>query len=222
MKVIDIINEEPLTRVNRGGRDDSGTAGVAGAAAAGAVAADRVKGKSGQTVSKEIGKDITTAKRFVRKYRGDQEALRVLSKIAPTALRRGALRSIPLAGIVIGGYFAGQQLAKGSVAGAAQEFLAGLGSVWTAVPLTVNLIVRDMYDQVYMDPDSPDSFVSYEQDLIQDPSGTADRLANLARVVTSAMGRAFDDLYSWGTEQGLVDSDEKKRYLATRKAAIGH
>lgn len=197
MKVIDIINEEPLNRTARMGRDDSGTAGVAGAAAAAGVAADRTKGASGKSVSKEIGRDLALTTRFARKYRGEPVLLKVLARVMPLALKRGALKSIPLAGAIIGGYFAAQQLAKGSVGGAALEIASSVGSLWTSVPLTALIIARDVYDQVFMDPARPDAFVSVEQDMIQDPEGTTKRLGMIKDVIVSTIGDGLKDLQAW-------------------------
>jgi len=197
MKVIDIINEEPLDRRPRMGRDDSALAGVAGATAAGGIAADRIKDARGKTVSKQVGRELALTSRFARKYRGQPVLLKVLSRVMPLALKRGALKSIPLAGAIIGGYFAAQQLAKGSVGGAALEIASSVGSLWTSVPLTALIIARDVYDQVYMDPAKPDAFVSVEQDMIQDPKGTTERLAMIKDVIVDTIGDGLKDLQSW-------------------------
>lgn len=222
MKVIDIINEEPLDRTMRGSRDDSTLAGIAGGAAVAAGASDHVKGKSGKTVGKELGAVKDTTKRFVRRYRGTGALTATLAKILPQAAKKATLKSIPLAGWLISGYFAGQQLAKGDYTGAGLELASGLGSMITVLPATAVIIARDVYDSVYMDPAKPDAYVSLEQDMIRDPAGTQARLKELAGFIETMISSKLDDLAAWSQEKGLTQSDDRKRYLARRKETLGY
>jgi len=223
MKVIDIINEAPLNRDFRSDdRSASTLAGATGAAATAAAAADHVKGKSGKTVSKDIGAVKNTTQRFVRRYRGDAATAAILAKILPQAAKKTALKSIPLAGWLISGYFAGQQLAKGDVTGAGLELVSGLGNMLTAIPMTAVILARDCYDQAFMDPANPDAYVSVEQDYAKDQEGTTKRLEQLTTAVRNILGRSIDDLAAWSQDQGLTQSEDKKRYLARRKETLGY
>ena len=220
MKVIDIILEEPLKRDLRGGRRDSDAedaiaAGTAAAAGAGLA----VKNRAGVAAAAD---SVKVGGRFVRRYRGDVVLVKALAKVLPAALKKGALKSIPLAGILVGAYFAGQQLAHGSVGGAALEIASSLGSAWTAVPATVWIIARDVYDQMYMDPDKPDAFVSVELDLIKDPQGTKERLEFLKKVITKIVGDKLDALEQWAKSKGSNEPDaDRKAYDAHKAAVLG-
>lgn len=218
MKVIDVILEEPLNRTVRGGRDDSTAAGVAGGAAATGVVvaknADKIPG---------VKRGVKVAGRFIRKYRGDAILTKALARVLPQALKQGALKSIPLAGIIISGYFAGQQLAKGSITGAAIEIASSLGSAWTSIPATIWIITRDMYDQMYQDPDNPDAFVSVEEDLIRDPEGTKERLNFLKRVITKVVTDNLESVQKWAStkKDQQEPSSARKEYEEHRRRVLG-
>jgi len=214
MKVIDIINEAPVERTWRGGRDDSALAGAAGAGAAGVAVAT----KNRQSVA-AAADSLKVGGRFVRRYRGDTLLLNALAKVLPAALKKGALKAIPLAGIIIGGYFAAQQLAKGSIGGAALELGSSIGSAWTAVPATVWVIARDVYDQMYMDPADPDAFVSIELDLIKDPAGTKERLEFLRQVITKVVSDKLTAVQQWAAtnKDKQEPSSARKSYDASKR-----
>ncbi len=108
----------------------------------------------------------------------DDAFKRLLARALPTMVGKGALKSIPLAGAVIGVAFAVDRLVKGDVPGAGLELVSGVGSLVTAIPTTAYQAARDLYGEYYTHKESGDPAV-LEYDLAQDPPGTETRIKNL-------------------------------------------
>ena len=103
----------------------------------------------------------------------------LLKKTMPVLFSKGLLKSIPVAGAVIGVAFGIQRLLKGDVPGAGIELVSGIGSLLTAIPATAYQAARDLYGEYYTHADSGDPAV-LEYDAAQDPQGTEQRVKELS------------------------------------------
>jgi hypothetical protein len=92
----------------------------------------------------------------------------------PQLLTNGLLKSIPLAGPVIGTAFGINSLIKGDTVGAALEIGSSFGSMLTAIPAIAYIAARDMYSEYYTGEDG--KLVTVEADLLDDPAGTKTRI----------------------------------------------
>jgi hypothetical protein len=113
---------------------------------------DFVKGKAIDVAEKTLIKATATkvGKDVIKK-----SAIKTLGK----TIGKGALKSIPILGAVIGAGFAIGRLIDGDPVGAGIEAASGLGSVVTSIPLTITNAARDVYKEVYgnfPDPTNPD------------------------------------------------------------------
>jgi hypothetical protein len=121
-----------------------------------------------------------TAKLAVRYTRmGDAALTELLKKTMPVLFRKGLLKSVPVAGAVIGVAFSIPYLLKGDVPGAGIELVSGVGSLLTAIPATAYQAARDLYNEYYTYEESGKSAV-LEYDLAQDPKGTEQRIQELS------------------------------------------
>lgn len=128
------------------------------------------------------GMDVVknTAKLALRYNRMADAALTdLLKKTMPVLFSKGLLKSIPVAGAVIGVAFGIQRLLKGDVPGAGIELVSGIGSLLTAIPATAYQAARDLYGEYYTHADSGAAAV-IEYDMAQDPKGTEQRIKDLS------------------------------------------
>ena len=110
----------------------------------------------------------------------------LLKKSMPVLFSKGLLKSIPVAGAVIGVAFGIQRLLKGDVPGAGIELVSGIGSLLTAIPATAYQAARDLYGEYYTHADSGDPAV-LEYDAAQDPKGTEQRVKELSAKIAAEL-----------------------------------
>jgi hypothetical protein len=110
---------------------------------------------------------------------GDVALTELLKKTMPVLFRKGLLKSVPVAGAVIGVAFSIPYLLKGDVPGAGIELVSGIGSLLTAIPATAYQAARDLYSEYYTYEESGKAAV-LEYDLAQDPKGTEQRIQELS------------------------------------------
>jgi hypothetical protein len=123
-------------------------------------------------------KDV--AKLALRYNRMADDALaRLLKRTMPLLVGKGLLKSVPVAGAVIGVAFGIDRLIKGDVPGAGIELVSGIGSLITAIPATAYQAARDLYGEYYTYQDTNKPAV-IEYDAAQDPQGTEQRVRELS------------------------------------------
>jgi hypothetical protein len=84
---------------------------------------------------------------------------KAIAKRVPKAVGSALGKSIPFLGAAIGVGFALSRLMDGDVVGAGLEAVSGIGSFATAIPATVALIAKDIYQDVYgIKPESDPQF----------------------------------------------------------------
>lgn len=110
----------------------------------------------------------------------------LLKKSMPILFSKGVLKSIPVAGAVIGVAFAIPRLIKGDLPGAGIELVSGIGSLLTAIPATAYQAARDLYGEYYTHADSGDPAV-LEYDTAQDPKGTEQRVKELSAKIAAEL-----------------------------------
>jgi len=116
----------------------------------------------------------------------DQALERLLAKMLPEMLMKGAFKSIPFVGLLIGVAFGIDRLIQGDVPGAGLEVVAGVGSLATAIPATAYQAARDLYGEYYMYEDTGKPAV-FEYDMANDPTGTEQRVKELAAKIAEQM-----------------------------------
>lgn len=121
----------------------------------------------------------------------EQQLAASLAKRLPELALKGALKSIPYAGAVIGVAFAINSLIQGDVLGAGLELAGGLGSVATAIPATSYQAAREMYSDYYTDEGGRKVIV--ETDAVQDPEGTKQRIAFLYNKIYTELKAKFTE-----------------------------
>ena len=96
-----------------------------------------------------------------------------IAKRVPKAVASAVGKSIPFLGAAIGVGFALSRLMDGDVVGAGLEAVSGIGSVATAIPATVALLAKDIYEDVYGIRPESDPLVAERMGLIQSETETA-------------------------------------------------
>jgi len=124
----------------------------------------------------EAVKDVA---KLALRHIADTELKQLLARELPKMLAKGALKSIPYVGILIGVVFGIDRLIKGDVPGAGIEVIAGTGGLATAIPATAYLAARDLYGEYYVHEGSGKPAI-FEYDMAADPEGTNKRVADLA------------------------------------------
>ena len=89
----------------------------------------------------EAVKDVA---KLALRHIADTELKQVLARELPKMLAKGALKSIPYVGALIGIVFGIERLIKGDVPGAGIEVVSGVGSLATAIPATAYQAARDL------------------------------------------------------------------------------
>ena len=72
-----------------------------------------------------------------------------IAKRLPKAALKGALKSIPGVGLLLGAGGALAALSEGDIVGAGLEAASGMGSALTAIPATAALTAKEVYEDVY-------------------------------------------------------------------------
>ena len=96
-----------------------------------------------------------------------------IAKRVPKAVASAVGKSIPFLGAAIGVGFALSRLMDGDVVGAGLEAVSGIGSFATAIPATVALIAKDIYEDVYGIRPESDPLVGERLGLIQSETEAA-------------------------------------------------
>lgn len=120
----------------------------------------------------------------------EQQLAATIAKRLPELALKGALKSIPYAGAVIGVAFAINSLIQRDVLGAGLELTAGLGSVATAIPATAYQAAREVYSDYYTEEGGRK--VTVEADAVQDPEGTKQRVDFLYNKIYTELKAKFD------------------------------
>jgi len=125
--------------------------------------------------TQQQGTDKLAAKALERQAKMNKQQLKAfLGGRLPQLLTKGLLKSIPLAGPVIGMAFGIKSLIKGDTVGAALEVGTSFGSLITAIPGIAYIAARDMYSEYYTGEDG--KLVTVEADMLDDPQGTKTRI----------------------------------------------
>jgi hypothetical protein len=125
----------------------------------------------------EAVKDVA---KLALRHIADTELKQLLARELPKMLAKGALKSIPYVGILLGVVFGIDRLIKGDVPGAGLEVVGGVGSLATAIPATAYQAARDLYGEYYVYEGSGKPAV-FEYDMAADPEGTQQRVRELAQ-----------------------------------------
>jgi hypothetical protein len=96
-----------------------------------------------------------------------------IAKRVPKAVASAVGKSIPFLGAAIGVGFALSRLMDGDVVGAGLEAVSGIGSFATAIPATVALIAKDIYEDVYGIKPESDPLVGERLGIIQSETEAA-------------------------------------------------
>jgi hypothetical protein len=96
-----------------------------------------------------------------------------IAKRVPKAVASAVGKSIPFLGAAIGVGFALSRLMDGDVVGAGLEAVSGIGSVATAIPATVALLAKDIYQDVYGIKPESDPLVGERMGIIQSETEAA-------------------------------------------------
>ena len=124
------------------GAKDLGSKAMGAAGKAGTWVKGLLPGKAGGAIAEKVaesgaGKSVAT------------KIATSLAKRIPKAMAGGVAKSIPFLGAAIGAGFAVSRLVQGDYVGAALEGVSGIGSAATAIPATVALMAKDVYQDVY-------------------------------------------------------------------------
>lgn len=95
---------------------------------------------------KELAKSVTPSERSVAA---------AIDKISPTLGQKVAGKSVPGLGLFVGGYFGYERAKQGDVSGAIKEVLSGTLGFLSSTALTADLVLGDVYNQVYGTDESP-------------------------------------------------------------------
>jgi len=96
-----------------------------------------------------------------------------IAKRVPKAVASAVGKSIPFLGAAIGVGFALSRLMDGDVVGAGLEAVSGIGSVATAIPATIALVAKDIYEDVYGIKPESDPLVGERLGIIQSETAAA-------------------------------------------------
>ena len=96
-----------------------------------------------------------------------------IAKRVPKAVASAVGKSIPFLGAAIGVGFALSRLMDGDVVGAGLEAVSGIGSFATAIPATIALVAKDIYQDVYGIKPESDPLVGERLGIIQSETTAA-------------------------------------------------
>ena len=160
----------------------------------------------------EAVKDV--AKLAIR-HIADTELKQLLARELPKMLAKGALKSIPYVGALIGVVFGIERLIKGDVPGAGIEVVSGVGSLTTAIPATAYQAARDLYGEYYIYEGSGKPAV-FEYDMAADPEGTKKRVAMLAEKIAQDLKEGLNQNQGRLTKaQGAANARNALRNYST-------
>jgi hypothetical protein len=160
----------------------------------------------------EAVKDVA---KLALRHIADTELKQLLARELPKMLAKGALKSIPYVGILIGVVFGIDRLIKGDVPGAGIEVIAGTGGLATAIPATAYLAARDLYGEYYVYEGSGKPAV-FEYDMAADPEGTKKRVADLAEKIERDLKEGLTQNQSRLTKaQGAANARNALRNYST-------
>jgi len=160
----------------------------------------------------EAVKDVA---KLALRHIADTELKQVLARELPKMLAKGALKSIPYVGILLGVVFGIDRLIKGDVPGAGIELVSGVGSLATAIPATAYQAARDLYGEYYVYEGSGKPAV-FEYDMAADPEGTKQRVADLAAKIEQELKAGLNQNQSRLTKaQGAANARNALRNYST-------
>jgi hypothetical protein len=160
----------------------------------------------------EAVKDVA---KLALRHIADTELKQLLARELPKMLAKGALKSIPYVGALIGVVFGIERLIKGDVPGAGIELVSGVGSLATAIPATAYQAARDLYGEYYVYEGSGKPAV-FEYDMAADPEGTNKRVADLAEKIEQALKAGLSQNQSRLTKaQGAANARNALRNYST-------
>lgn len=201
MKVIDIIEATQMRSVDdlesgKGKRPDTR---VPDAVAGGAVAVG---------LGAKADSAVNRARKINRRFKGESVLKVAVKRVLPAIAKRQAGKAIPYIGLVAGLYFGARSLMKGDPMGAGLEVATSLP--WVSLfgaTLGISIAVaREIYDDVYEDPNDPTAFKSLEGDLRDDYAGTVARLKELGGYIKADIDEQL--------EQARHDIEAKKDFAA--------
>ena len=126
-----------------------------------------------------------------------------IAKRVPKAVASAVGKSIPFLGAAIGVGFALSRLMDGDVVGAGLEAVSGIGSVATAIPATVALLAKDIYEDVYGIRPESDPLVAERMGLIQSETEAA--------VKAEFAGKVGEEEKTGGDKKGNVTSSQETK-----------
>ena len=156
----------------------AGIAGIAAVAKRGIGRALPGLGRIGQA-SRNIGAAIATGGRVAARTGATSAGMRAtIRRLARPIIMKGlgktALKSIPLAGTVVGLGFAVDSLLKGDFVGAGLNAVSGLGGPITAIPAFLASVAREIYQGVYgVFPEQDPEFASRFPEILDAVKSTA-------------------------------------------------
>jgi hypothetical protein len=160
----------------------------------------------------EAVKDVA---KLALRHIADTELKQLLARELPKMLAKGALKSIPYVGALIGIVFGIERLIKGDVPGAGIEVVSGVGSLATAIPATAYQAARDLYGEYYIYEGSGKPAV-FEYDMAADPEGTKKRVADLAAKIEQDLKEGLAQNQSRLTKaQGAANARNALRNYST-------
>jgi hypothetical protein len=160
----------------------------------------------------EAVKDVA---KLALRHIADTELKQLLARELPKMLAKGALKSIPYVGALIGIVFGIERLIKGDVPGAGIEVVSGVGSLATAIPATAYQAARDLYGEYYIYEGSGKPAV-FEYDMAADPEGTKQRVADLAAKIEQDLKEGLTQNQSRLTKsQGAANARNALRNYST-------
>jgi len=160
----------------------------------------------------EAVKDVA---KLALRHIADTELKQLLARELPKMLAKGALKSIPYVGILLGVVFGIERLIKGDVPGAGIEVVSGVGSLATAIPATAYQAARDLYGEYYVYADSGKPAI-FEYDMADDPEGTQQRVSELAQKIEQELKEGLTQNQSRLTKaQGAANARNALRNYST-------
>ena len=126
-----------------------------------------------------------------------------IAKRVPKAVASAVGKSIPFLGAAIGVGFALSRLMDGDVVGAGLEAVSGIGSVATAIPATVALLAKDIYEDVYGIRPESDPLVAERMGLIQSETEAA--------VKAEFAGKVKEEEKTGGDKKGNVTASQETK-----------
>ena len=140
-----------------------------------------------ETVAETAGKTVAattaeSASKTAVKEVSESAIKETAKKSVGKLVAKAGSESIPLVGGLIGAAFAVPRMIKGDFFGAGLEVASGVGGVGTSVAGGVLLAARDVYNEVYKNPETGVP-ASLENDLVTDYDGTKERLTKITNVI---------------------------------------